>query len=103
MSAWSDETRILASDKVLYQVLDGEAVLLDLGSGTYFGLNDVGTAVWSFLKPEEGDASPVRLAKILDQIVTHYDVEETQARQDLNELLDELLAKGLVLKVESAQ
>ena len=34
------------SPDVVFRDLDGEAVILDLVSGTYFGLNEVGTRVW---------------------------------------------------------
>ena len=31
---------------VVVRDLDGEAVVLDLATGTYFGLNDAGTRIW---------------------------------------------------------
>lgn len=100
MSGWSDDCPIRASDKVLSQVLDGEAVLLDLGSGTYFGLNEVGTTVWS-LFGADGKAS-VKVGRMLEHMVASYQVEEAQARQDLGELLDDLLDKGLIIRDPSA-
>ncbi|MFK7848124.1 MAG: PqqD family protein, partial [Rhodothermales bacterium] len=30
--------------------LEGEAVLLNIQSGRYFGLNEVGTSIWSLIK-----------------------------------------------------
>ena len=50
--------------------LDGEAVLLDLASGTYFGLDAVGTRIWELLDQRQP------LAAILDAILDEYDVEE---------------------------
>ncbi len=40
-----DGQRIKIRDDVLSRILDSEAVLLDLKSGTYFGLNEVGSEV----------------------------------------------------------
>ena len=37
------------SDDVRFQELQGEAVLLDLKSATYFGLDQVGTRIWQLI------------------------------------------------------
>src|SRR4051812_15119232 len=41
--------RVKISDDVLFQELQGEAVLLELKTGVYFGLDKVGTRVWQLL------------------------------------------------------
>ena len=38
---------VTISREVLFQELDGEAVLLDIASESYFGLDDVGTRIGS--------------------------------------------------------
>ncbi|HEX3531551.1 MAG TPA: PqqD family protein [Thermoanaerobaculia bacterium] len=42
-------TRVTVPERVLFRDLAGEAVLLDLESGQYFGLNATGTRMWSLL------------------------------------------------------
>ena len=37
------------SPDVLYRDLEGQAVILDLSSGLYFGLNEVGTRIWTLI------------------------------------------------------
>jgi hypothetical protein len=47
-------TTVVPSPEVLVQELEGEAVLLNLASERYFGLDDVGTRIWqhqSILRP----------------------------------------------------
>jgi hypothetical protein len=80
------------SPKVLARVLDGEAVLLDLGGGTYFGLNEVGSTIWSAL--ELGATREELVAKV----VATYDVSLEVARADVLSLLDELREQGLILE-----
>lgn len=84
------DRRFRVSDRVLSRVLDGEAVLLDLAAGSYLGLDEVGTAIWSGL--EEGLPAGAILARILER----YDVAEAVARDDLARLLGELEARGLI-------
>jgi hypothetical protein len=78
------------SDDVVFRELDGEAVLLDLETGTYFGLDSVGTRIWQLI----GDSGT--LATILDRIVAEYEVERSTARTDLLDLVQALADRGLV-------
>lgn len=81
--------RLQRSDEVLFQNLDGEAVLLDLSSETYFGLNEVGTRVWDLL-----ESTPL-LSDVCRQLQSEYDVERERAEGDLLELATRLIAAGL--------
>ena len=85
-----EETRLCASEDVLMRALEGEAVLLDLASGTYFGLNDVGVRVWELI---ETGATIGAMRKVL---VEEFEVEETTLATDLTALLGDLEKRGLV-------
>jgi len=52
------DTRLVAPTDVLMRELDGEAVILDLKSETYFGLDDVGTRIWTHLTNAPTSSSP---------------------------------------------
>lgn len=86
----SREQTFQPSPDVLSREVDGEAVLLDLGSGTYFGLNAVGVRVWQLL--EKGSS----VGAMTETLLAEFDVAETELAKDLEDLLGELLAKGLV-------
>lgn len=88
--ALQDTQRFRLSSEVLSKVLDGEAVLLDLKSGTYFGLNPVGTRVWELL--QSGSAMGDVRAKLLDE----FEVTAETLEADLVELLEQLKARGLI-------
>ncbi|MGQ0586940.1 MAG: PqqD family protein [Gammaproteobacteria bacterium] len=82
--------RLRTADDVLIQTVVGEAVLLDLRSQKYFGLNEVGTRAWQLLQ-ETGDA-----AAVYERLGREYDVDAAQLERDLDELFDRLLKAGLV-------
>lgn len=86
-----DERVYQPTGQVLSRVLDGEAVLLDLGGGQYYGLDPVGTEVWRGL---EGGATPSELVR---RVVAAYDVDPDTARRDIEALLSELLARKLIV------
>ena len=81
--------RLLRSEDVLFQNLDGEAVLLDLASETYFGLNEVGTRVWELLE------SSMSLGEIATLLQSEYEVESARAESDVLDLATRLIEAGL--------
>ena len=66
------------------------AVLLDLASGTYFGLDPVGTRLWELAT--EGKTLGDIQARMLDE----FEVEAAVLRRDLQALLERLVASGLI-------
>lgn len=82
--------RVTLSPEVLFRELDGEAVMLDLETERYYGLDEVGTRIWQ-LFAEHQDTETV-----VAQMLAEYEVEEEQLRQDLAALLGELAEAGLV-------
>jgi len=88
-------TRVVASLDVVHRELDGEAVLLNLDTGMYFGLDEVGTRVWSCLR-EATD-----LAAIHRTLLDEYEVAADRLEADLIELVGALAEQGLVHFVDA--
>jgi hypothetical protein len=85
------ETSVLSATKDQVScVLDGEAVILNLSSGEYFGLDPVGARVWSLLQ------EPTSVKAILDILLEEYDVEPDDCERDLLALFREMAAQGLI-------
>jgi hypothetical protein len=84
------DTRVAISPKVMMQEVGGEAVLLDLGSECYFGLDAVGTRIWRLVE-QDGHLRRVHFA-----ILAEYDVEPDRLEHDLKELITRLVETGLV-------
>lgn len=87
--------KILISDEVLTQNLDGEIVLLDLQSEQYFGLDDVGSAMWNAL------AQTGSVEAAFQQLQSTYDIEPDRLHQDLLSLVGQLRENGLLKEVEA--
>lgn len=79
---------------VLSERLDEEEVILDLASGTYFGLNPSGSRAWGLLK-EGADSEAV-----VGALVREYGVPKEACRRDLDLLLEDLTRRGLVESAE---
>ena len=70
--------------------LAGEAAILHLGSGIYYGLDRVGARVWALLQ------EPTPVARLEATLLTEYDVAPERLSRDLTALLHDLAAAGLI-------
>ena len=77
-------------EEVIFQELDSEAVLLNLRSGVYYGLNNVGARIWSLIQ------QPRTVAEIRDTILQEYEVEPERSEPDVIALLQKLAGEGLI-------
>jgi len=74
---------------VVFGLLDDESVLLDLKTGTYFGLDAVGTRIWQLI------VEHASLARVRDIMLEEYAGDPETVERDLLELSRQLCAKGL--------
>jgi Coenzyme PQQ synthesis protein D (PqqD) len=70
--------------------LDGDTVILHLGSGTYYGLNAVGSTIWNLIQEAR------TIAEIYDRLLQQYESDAGECERDLLNVLDDLSKAGLV-------
>ncbi len=70
--------------------LDGEAVLLNLQTGRYFGLNQVGTSIWAMI------TAPCTVADVIAGIQKDYDVPAEQLEKDVLAFLEAMEKRSLI-------
>lgn len=81
---------VVAVGEQISSDLGGEAVILNLKTGVYHGLNQVGTQIWNLIQ------QPQRVEKIKQVLLQEYEVEAEVCMSDLLELLNNLKTTGLV-------
>lgn len=82
---------ITVSPDVVAREVGGEVMLLDLASGTYFGLDEVGARIWKVLDEEGGT-----LADACDAVAAEYDVSREELERDVLDLAEKLIENGLL-------
>lgn len=82
--------RVAACKNQVSANLDGEAVVLNLDSGTYYGLNESGAVIWDLIQ------EPKRVSDICDILLAEYDVEPDRCEQEVIALLQSMVEAGLV-------
>lgn len=82
-----------ANPSVIFKTLPDGAVLFSPHEEIYFGLNEVGAQVWQLLPSANGSVDALCRA-----IGARYpEVDATTIRQDVTELLDDLVREGLAV------
>src|SRR3954463_3837437 len=88
--AISKESTVVATKDQLSADLKGEAVILNCANGVYYGLNEVGNSVWSFVQ------EPRKVTEITAKIASEYEVAADVCERDVIELLGQLAQAGLI-------
>ncbi len=90
MSTNPFDRRLAVPENVATRELDGELVLLNFDTESYFGLDEVGARIWEVLagSPSVEDGVQVLLAE--------FDVDAPRLRADVAALLTQLVDGGLV-------
>lgn len=74
------------------EVIDGEAVMINLSDGTYYTMDGVGSEVWLLI--ERGCS----LEAIAGSLAARHGVEEARVLDEVGEVVDALLSAGLVIE-----
>jgi hypothetical protein len=90
MGTISLDHTVRIGDDTVFRELAGEAVLLQLDAGVYFGLDPVGTRLWH-LMTERG-----KLRDVFDAAQREFDVDAVTLERDLLALVGQLAEKKLV-------
>jgi hypothetical protein len=89
MTPISLDNSFAVSKDAVFRDLDGEAVILDLQSGTYFGLNAVGAHIWQLMERHGA------LRAVFDDLCREYDAPPAVLEQDLIALVSRLATARL--------
>lgn len=84
------QSQIRVGENVVFQNLGDEAIILNLDTGEYYGLDVVGMRMWLLLA-EHGEVEPAFRA-----LLDIYDVAAEELQQDILRLVDDLAAHRLV-------
>lgn len=93
-----DTTTLLKSD-ILYRNEEGflsnklgdEMVMMNLESGDYLGINEVGFVIWDYLQ------NPKSVQEIFDYLVSEYEVTSEDCERDTMPYLQQLLLQKVIL------
>ena len=89
------DDRLSPSDQVVMRELAGESVILDLQSGSYYGLNGVGTRVWGVL------ANGGSLRDANETLANEFDAPPAEIEAELLKFAADLQSHGLCRLIDA--
>jgi hypothetical protein len=93
MKGNSDRLKI-NEPNIVHENIDGETVILNLDSGNYYSIVDVGADIWNYI--EKG--APVK--EILPLILQNYECSTGGEENAVNTFLNQLQQEGLVIAID---
>jgi hypothetical protein len=92
MTGISPNALVQRRDDVLANDLSAtETVMLDVAEGSYFGLKDVGKAIWDQLE------QPIAVSDVCERLGMQFDVDAETCRVETVAFLEHLLEHGLIV------
>lgn len=82
--------------QVVDDTIEGEVIVIDLESGTYYSLRDTSAEVWHCIKAGADEAS------IGDSLAERYEAPREEIASSVSRLLDELAAERLIEEAAEA-
>jgi len=89
-STFVESSTVVAAKDQIGCSLGEEEIILDLASGVYYGLNNVGSRIWELIQ------KPITVGEIVDTVLSEYDAEQTGCSKDVCKFLAEMAEHGLL-------
>lgn len=86
----TDMSIISASPDQVSSQIGAESVILNIKSGTYFGLNEVGSRIWNMIEKS------TNINNIIQTLLDEYEVDFEQCKSEVLNLIDELISADLI-------
>ena len=88
----TDNTLLSRREGLMAADMNGSAVMMDIMTGKYYNLGQVGGRIWELLE------EPMTVAALIKKLTEEYDVSAQQCRADTMPFLTMLVQRGLLLE-----
>lgn len=90
MSEIGLDSTVVRSSDVLASSMGEELVMVDLDSGSYFGLDSIGAEIWARLE------KPVLVSALCEELEREFEVDPATCTGDVLSLLNRMAEEGLL-------
>ncbi|MEW6206964.1 MAG: PqqD family protein [Acidobacteriota bacterium] len=86
----SSHLKINAS-KVAHQIIDGEVIMINLDTGSYYSLDKAGAAAWSLIEKQ------ISVRSLVEHIAVRYEGDCSEIERAITSLIENLREENLIL------
>jgi hypothetical protein len=84
------DTVLQRKPDLLFNEIDGEVVMLSIENGEYYGMDKVGSRIWTLLE------KPISFQNLVSILIEEYDISPNSCENDTKEFLLGLLSKNII-------
>ena len=84
------KTTLTRSARILYSELDDAVTMMNVESGKYYSLKDIGARIWALLE------QPMSAEQVCDQLMVEYRVERERCEGDVIGVMRQMASEGIV-------
>lgn len=84
------ETTIKQIEDIDTSDIDGEKIMMNLDTGSYFTLNEIATHIWDLTE------QPVRIEEVVKYLLGKYEIDEITCKEQVLGLVIELYKHQLI-------
>jgi hypothetical protein len=81
---------------VINEMIDGEAIMINLATGNYYSLDSIGGEVWELLEQS------LSVGQVVSELGRRYEASEEAIRSAVEDLLEQLSREDLVVRDDSS-
>lgn len=83
------------SPSVIHEIIDGEAVIVNLESGSYYSIDGTGVDIWEYVDRGLGDD------QIVNAMIASYEGDRITIEKHVQQLLNQLREQKLIVPVDA--
>ena len=84
------ESIVVRGGDQTFTEIDGDVVMMAIGSGKYYGLSGIGSRIWTLI------AQPKQVGDLCSALLAEFEVDRDTCATDLLKFLNEMEAQCLV-------
>lgn len=88
---YTHDSLLQRSGDIITSEADGEIVMMNIETGQYHSINEVGSDIWKMLE------SPIKLSDICKNLLADYDIDEKTCEDEVLKFVEHLSNEGLLL------
>ncbi len=78
--------------RIFWKKVDAELVILDIETGVYYTLNEVGARIWELALESRS------IKEIVEDLLVHFDASEDVIHKDAQKVLRDLVRENILLE-----
>lgn len=87
-----EAVKLKRKEGIMTADMHGSTVMMDIVTGKYYNLGEVGGEIWALLEDE------MTVKTMIDTLTKNYNVSREQCTKDTVPFLEKLLERGLLVK-----